>query len=222
MENNQNKLILLEDLGLIYRTEKSKRKKRYGIYKCHCGSTFEANMYFIKKNIIKNCGCLRRNNISKANKKHGMSYTRNYTLWSNIIQRCENPNHNFYKNYGASGIKICDEWKKYENFMKWSMANGYTDYLTIDRINNDGNYEPNNCRWVDRFVQAQNSKVIRVGNKSGYKGVNWYKNTNRWLARITVNGKRICLGYFKNILDAAKAYDQYVIDNNLEHSRNFK
>ncbi len=209
----KKELILLEDLGMKYPKETSKEKRRYGLYRCCCGKEFEAQVSNVKHGNIKSCGC---NKVI-----HGLTNHRLYNTWKDMIRRCNNPKRKDYKDYGGRGISVCDRWLDIHNFIE-DMYPSYIEGLSLDRSNNDGNYEPNNCRWVDRFVQAQNSKVIRVGNKSGYKGVNWYKNTNRWLAGITVNGKRICLGYFKNILDAAKAYDQYVIDSNLEHTRNFK
>lgn len=93
------------------------------------------------------------------NYKHGLKGTRLYRIWNGIKNRCFNPNYHRYSDYGGRGIKVCDEWKNdFQSFYDWSMSNGYSDNLTIDRINNDGNYEPSNCRWVGLKVQANNSR----------------------------------------------------------------
>lgn len=79
-----------------------------------------------------------------------------YICWKNIRQRCSNSNSKRYKYYGGKGIKVCNEWDKYCEFEKWAISNGFVEGLTIDRINVNGDYEPNNCRWVDNYVQANN------------------------------------------------------------------
>lgn len=90
---------------------------------------------------------------------HGERKTRLYRIWWSIIGRCKYKSHTSYKWYGAKGIKVCEEWKTYENFSKWAKSHGYDDTLTIDRLNSDGDYEPNNCRWVDEKTQANNRKT---------------------------------------------------------------
>lgn len=91
--------------------------------------------------------------------KHGLSQTQLYRCWYGIIQRCDDSKNRAYKWYGGRGISICDEWKNsLETFYSWAMANGFQKGLTIDRINNDGNYEPSNCRWVTRKVNLNNMR----------------------------------------------------------------
>lgn len=87
---------------------------------------------------------------------HGMSRTRLYKIWTDMKTRCNNPNTPYYYNYGARGISVCKEWSDFEPFMEWSLDNGYTDKLTIDRINVNGNYEPENCRWITNLEQQSN------------------------------------------------------------------
>lgn len=91
-------------------------------------------------------------------KTHGMSGSRLYYIWSTMRQRCNNPNNHKYKNYGDRGIKICNEWNLFENFMAWALSNGYSDELTIERINVNGNYEPCNCKWVTNDEQQRNKR----------------------------------------------------------------
>lgn len=109
---------------------------------------------------------------TKSNKreyhKHGLIGTRIYRIWANIKVRCFNKNKNEYKYYGGRGITVCKEWKNnFQAFYDWAMANGYRDDLTIDRINNDGNYEPSNCRWITKKEQCNNKRNNRVCEVNG-------------------------------------------------------
>ncbi len=91
--------------------------------------------------------------------KHGDNKTGNttrlYNIWSNMIQRCENKNNSSYFKYGKKGVKVCNEWKDYSNFKEWALQNNYTDELTIDRINSNGNYQSNNCQWITHFENSR-------------------------------------------------------------------
>ena len=153
---------------------------------------------------------------------HGDSKTRLHSIWRGMKYRTTNPNINTYFRYGAKGIKVCDEWSNsYESFKEWSLANGYNDNLSIDRIDSRGDYSPSNCRWCDRATQSQNVGLSSK-NTSGYKGVYYSKKDKLWIARISINKKRISIGYFKDKVLAAKQYDNYIIDNNLNHTTNKK
>lgn len=96
--------------------------------------------------------------------------------------RCENKKSSSYKNYGARGVKVCAEWSSFENFMEWACLNGYSDILSIDRIDNDGNYEPANCRWTDNYTQANNT---RHNHYLEYKGER--KTLSQWSKEFGIN-----------------------------------
>lgn len=152
---------------------------------------------------------------------HNKSTTRLYSIWKHMKQRCYNTNKDSYINYGARGITICQDWKdNFINFETWALSNGYSDNLTIDRKDVNGNYEPSNCRWVTSSVQQANTRRLVKHNKSGYRGVSWDKSSNKWEVSIGVNKKTIKIGYYTDIIQAAKAYDTYIKDNNLPHTSN--
>ena len=93
---------------------------------------------------------------NKNHKLHGMSRTRIYNIWSTMKQRCTNPHHCKYKNYGGRGVSIADDWNSFSAFYEWAIQNGYDENLTLDRICSDGDYEPHNCRWVNQREQQNN------------------------------------------------------------------
>ena len=119
MNKNQNNLILIEDLGMLFSTETSKKKKRFGLYKCFCGNEFKTRIESVKANHTKSCGCLST--------KHGEVRTRLYKCWQDMTSRVNNPKNRGFENYGGRGITICDEWKTYIPFGEWARANGYQD-----------------------------------------------------------------------------------------------
>jgi hypothetical protein len=127
---------------------------------CDCGNEcIRANAGHLNEN--SSCGCNKPELNKKAGLKravHGDSRTKLYKRWTSMIQRCENPNNDFYQNYGGRGISVCDEWHDYAAFKEWSISNGYDEKLSIDRIDVDGNYEPGNCRWTTFSVQMSNRR----------------------------------------------------------------
>ena len=212
------KPILIEDLGMMFATESSKQKKRYGIYKCgFCGTKFKADTYAINRGHTKSCGCYHKRRTSETHKTHGFGYTRLYAVWTSMKDRVFKTKNKGYSDYGGRGITICEGWKDdFMPFYNWAMSNGYEENkgLSIDRIDNDGNYCPENCRWTTKTIQSRNQR-IQKNNTSGYKGVSFVKKTNKYGSYIYVN-KRIHLGYFLTAVEGAIAYNNYIIENNLE------
>lgn len=143
---------------------------------CDCGNTIVVHAYLLKQGHTRSCGCLKREKAIDPNTpkgemcpsyKHGGEGTRLYRIWKGMKQRCYNNKTHNYQNYGGRGIDICDEWKdNFPAFRDWSLKNGYADDLSIDRIDNDRGYSPDNCRWADRVTQRANQRPHSPGHYS--------------------------------------------------------
>jgi hypothetical protein len=152
------------------------------------------------------------NIVKKEN--HGYRKHPLYNLWNGIKVRCYNKNREGYRYWGGRGIIMCDEWKNSpKSFIEWSLSNGWKKGLTIDRINNDGNYCPENCRFVTHKENILNSRLLQRNNTSGYRGVSYSKRSKRWVVYITINNKAKYLGSFKDKQKAAIAYNDAIVDN---------
>ena len=145
-------------LTVIKRAENNNRGQTQWLCQCECGNKKIILGNNLKNGTTKSCGCIQKEHRLKGfNKTHGNTNTRLYRAWVHIKSRCYNIKVKDYKNYGGRGIIMCDEWlNDFMSFYNWAMANGYQDNLTIDRIDVNGNYEPNNCRWVDMKTQQNN------------------------------------------------------------------
>lgn len=157
------------------------KKKWYFECKCECGGKKVVGRDNLIYGHTKSCGCYKRDYLRKKHITHGLSKTKLYGVWETMKNRCYNPNSTKYKRYGARGILVCDEWKNnFEAFYNWAVLTGYKKGLTIERINNNGNYEPSNCRWLTNKEQANN------------------KSTNKY---ITYNGQTKTLAEWCNVFN---------------------
>lgn len=187
------KLGKLEVMSLV-KTEKyaSGQNKYTWLCKCDCGKTCEKTSKQLLEANIPSCGC---------NRKHGRDFQRRrlYGIWRNMKERCYGRKWSQHRSYHKKKIKICDEWKNsFEAFYTWALANGYQDNLSIDRIDNNGNYEPTNCRWADRITQQNNTSrnvwvfhagethtIAEWGRKLGITpNAMRYKLSNGWGCRV--------------------------------------
>lgn len=149
----------------------------YWLCLCECGNKRIVSNDHLRCGDVTDCGCTRKH-ISHWN-KHLMSNSRLYRIWDLMKGRCYNSNRREYPNYGGRGIVVCDEWLESKNFIEWALNNGYDDGLTLDRINNNGNYCPENCRWVDRKTQQNNRRNNRIITHNGIsKTITEWANDN--------------------------------------------
>lgn len=215
-----NKLTIIDEVG----------KNKYGrLFLCECDcpdkNRIIVTLNSLKTNNTKSCGCLKLKQIKNLNKSHGYWRSEIYNKWDSIIQRCCNKNNPEYKDYGGRGITICDEWKNDPIiFIKWAFENGFIENkrLQIDRRNNNGNYEPSNCRFVTNMENSHNTRLIKRNNKSGYRGVSFYNTIGCYVAEVLSDGKKVFKkGGFTNPFDAAMVRDKFIIKNRLPHLLNF-
>lgn len=171
-------------IKVVERAGKNKSGNILWRYECSCGGGGIATADAIRR--MKSCGCIRKENgkdfFHNFNITHGESRTRIYTIWGNMINRTSNKKNKDYKNYGGRGITVCEEWKNYLTFKKWALENGYSDTLTLDRIDNDKGYCTGNCRWADEETQNNNKQQSR---KIEYKGK--IKSVEQWAKEYNIN-----------------------------------
>ena len=207
---------LIGETYLRKASESSKKKNRFGLYECpYCGKHWEVITYSVKNKHTKSCGCLRGD-------IHGLTSHKFYHTWNGMVQRCTNPKSKNYKYYGARGITVCEEWLDVSNFVAWcDVTFPNIEGYTLDRIDVNKGYSPENCRWADASTQSINQRIRRT-NTSGYVGVNWVESKLKWVSRISVEKKRIWLGEYITIEEAILARDNYIIENKLPHKLNLK
>ena len=166
------RLVVLEDTKIMV----PKRTQTYQKCLCDCGNIVIVPKSYLKSEHTRSCGCW----VKEMHTTHGLSQSRIYKVYSGMKKRCYDKNHKLYNRYGGRGITVCDEWAKdFMNFYNWSMVNGYQDNLTIDRIDNDKGYSPDNCRWVTMLEQAQNtSKNVNITYKGKTQTISaWSRET---------------------------------------------
>ena len=182
---------------------------------CDCGKETIVRLSNLRCGLVRSCGCMLGDN----NRKHDLTreHSRLVYVWEQIIRRCLNPKCSRYKDYGGRGINVCEEWLDIKKFAEWAFSKGYVEGVdTIDRIDNDKGYSPDNCRIANYFTQAANKRKQK-SNTSGYVGVKFSKTkkTNPWVGDITVKYKRYFLGNFPTKKEALDARNNFIRKNKL-------
>lgn len=159
--NHKKKDIAGQRFGRLVAVEPTQQMK-HGVtvwkFQCDCGNSVFIPLSRAGRH-TSSCGCLRNDTVRQLRIKHGESQTRLYSIWKGMNKRCSNPATKSYEVYGGRGISVCDEWKQdYNAFREWALSHGYDEKLTLDRINNDLGYSPNNCKWATKAEQSQNRR----------------------------------------------------------------
>ncbi|MEI5909421.1 hypothetical protein WAK64_20545 [Bacillus spongiae] len=155
--------------------------------RCDCGKEKEVSQNNLKRGKSSSCGCFRKEKLRELKSVHNCQPEKLYGVWLSMKRRCDLKSSPSYINYGARGIRVVDEWKSdYAVFRDWAFSNGYEEGLSIDRINNDGNYSPDNCRWVDRRTQNLNKRTNRNITIDGVT-----RTVTEWSEQSGINRKTI-------------------------------
>lgn len=194
----------------VIKPEKGTSRKKAYLCKCICGKQKIVNEDSLRLGTSKSCGCYHKEKMKEKLTKHGQTGNRIMTIYYNIKNRCYCENNNRYKDYGGRGIEMCEEWKNDStSFVDWSFKNGYNDNLTIDRIDNDGNYCPENCRWISAKKQSQNRRSCVYFTFFGVT-----KNLKEWCECIGENYTKIygryCRGYETFRSEEIKKIEEYI------------
>ena len=163
------------------------------------------------------------NGLENPNAKHGFKGTRLETIIKNMVQRCHNQNNAAYHNYGGRGIEVCDEWRhNRKEFFKWAIENGYEESLTIERVDNDKGYSPDNCKWATRKEQRANVRPFK-NRTSEYHGVSKHGKSGGWVAVLSKNTKshKRYLKYCATEMEAALYREAYILKHNIKEPLNF-
>ena len=177
--NRYNRLMVIE------RAENAKGGVPVWKCLCDCGNIVLVRGNNLKSGAVQSCGCLIHE--PAHNRTHGLSKDPIYQRWNQMKERCYNPSCKSYADYGGRGIKMCDEWKdSVVSFAEWAFANGYKRELTIERIDNDGDYCPSNCKWIKRSEQPRNRRLCYSITYNGKT-----KNLSDWCKELGLEYKRI-------------------------------
>ena len=172
-------------LTVLQRAENNKHGQVMWLCQCECGNVVVVRAHHLKDGHTSSCGCFQKEQatarVAKAH-KHKMTGTRLYNIWANMKQRCLNPKDNRFNDYGGRGIMVCDEWLIADNFISWALKNGYNDNLTIERIDNNKGYSPDNCRWATNDEQAHNKRNNHLLTFQGKT-----QNVTQWANELKIN-----------------------------------
>lgn len=196
---------------LVLNKSLEKRNRVFWDCICDCGAKKAVSGKLLRNGESKSCGCL----FKESKITHGLSKCKIYEVWSGMINRCEWQGNSRFHRYGGRGINICSEWRtNFENFYTWAVNNKFREGLQLDRKDNDGNYEPSNCRFVTAKVNAKNRS--RIKHKNLPKGVYPAKYHNgRFMAQHNENKTSYYIGTFDTIEQAHMAYKEFITENGL-------
>lgn len=185
-------------LVVIERVENDKHDFAQWLCRCDCGTEKIVRGISLRNGSIQSCGCLCK---ERHRKTHEESKSRLFHIWQYVKGRCYNKNNTAYSYYGGRGIAVCDEWRNsFIAFRDWALSNGYNDTLTLDRIDSDGNYEPFNCRWINRKAQMRNQRKSLMFTINGIT-----KNLADWCDEYNAPYERVRVRVIDNHWDIVSA-----------------
>jgi len=199
-------------LEVIERTTIYRSGHAMWLCKCDCGNFCYASGTNLYRNRTRSCGCLLNDAIRAACVTHDMSSERLYSVWAGMMRRCENTSFTSFENYGGRGIKVCKERHDFMTFYAWAKPL-YSAGLQLDRIDNDGDYEPGNCRFVTPSINACNKR--KRSSELNYTGV--VRNRKLFSARVNYENTKYHLGSFSTIKEAVMARNEFIVKNNFPH-----
>ena len=196
------------------------------LFLCDCGVLKEISVFRVKVGKTKSCGCYRKDVLSTLKTTHGMRGTPEYSSWRSIKGRCYSPSHISYKNYGVRGISVCEKWvNSFESFIE-DMGLKPDNSYSLERLNNEKDYSPQNCVWATPTDQVLNRRKQK-NCTSIYRGVFFRKDRKTWTSRISftkeeiMERQKLYIGSFESEIEAAKAYDSKVIELGIKRHINF-
>lgn len=166
-------------LTALSRAENKAKKSAWNCV-CECGNRKVVTSTHLRAGRVRSCGCLAAESRGQARKTHGMTGTKPYKIWRSMIDRCYYPSQHAYPYYGGRGITICDRWLDFQNFYR-DMGD-IPEGMTIDRVDNEGNYEPDNCHWATKTDQANNKRNNRMLTWKGKK-----QTMAQWAREVDIN-----------------------------------